>query len=134
LKTTVLVLRLLFGLHFLVNGLNFFFHFFSIPAPHSPLALELMRGLVDTGLFNIVKVVEVATGIALLVNRFVPLALVIAFPVAIGVGFTDVLLIGTWFGGWFLGAGTVLLNAVLLFAYLRYYRPMLVFVSEPGLE
>jgi hypothetical protein len=132
-KTTISVLRLVFGVHFLVNGANFYFHFFTIPKPHSDLALQMMSALVDTGMFNIVKLVEVITGIALIANVYVPLALVVAFPVAIGVGFVDVLLIGTWFGGWVLGGGTVVLNAILLLGYLRYYRPFLTLKSEPGL-
>lgn len=131
-KAAVTALRLLFGLHFLVNGLNFFFHFITIPPPHSGLATEVMHAFIDTGMFGIAKTVEVTTGIALLANRFVPTALVIAFPVSVVIGYVDVLLIGTWFGGWVLGGGTVLLNAVLLLAYLNYYKPFLVFRSEPG--
>jgi hypothetical protein len=42
-------------------------------------------------------------------------------------------LIGTWFGGWVLGGGTVLLNGILLLAYVNYYKPFLVFRSEPSL-
>lgn len=131
-KLAMTVLRVIFGLHFLLNGLNFYLHFFVIPPPHSDAATQMMHALVDSGMFNIVKLVEVATGLALLVNRFVPLALVVAFPVSMGVGYVDVMLIGTWFGGWVLGGGTVLLNAALLLGYLRYYRPMLVMRSAPG--
>ena len=132
-KTTMTVLRLLFGLHFLVNGANFFFPFLKIAPPHSPMALMLMHAFVASGLFNFAKTTEVVTGILLLSNRFVPLALVAAFPVACIIAYVDVVLIGTWLGGWVLGGGTILLNAVLLFGYLRYYRPMLTMKSEPGL-
>lgn len=122
----VAALRILFGLHFLVNGANFFFHFFSVPPPQNPLATQFMKAMVETGvIFTAVKTVEVVAGIALLANRFVPLALVVALPVSVNIFFVDVFLIGTWFGGWVLGAGTLLLNVVLLFAYLKYYRPML---------
>jgi len=127
----VTALRILFGLHFLVNGANFFFHFFDVPAPQNPLATEFMKAMVETGvIFTAVKTVEVVTGVALLANRFVPLALVVALPVSVNVFFVDVFLIGTWFGGWVLGAGTLLLNVVLLFAYLKYYRPMLCAKAE----
>jgi uncharacterized membrane protein YphA (DoxX/SURF4 family) len=122
----VAALRILFGLHFLVNGANFFFHFFNVPPPQNPLATEFMKAMVETGVvFTAVKTVEVVAGAALLVNRFVPLALVVALPVSVTVFFIDVFLIGTWFGGWVLGAGTLLLNVVLLLAYLKHYRPML---------
>jgi putative oxidoreductase len=132
-KTTIMVLRLLFGLHFLVNGLNFFFHFFTIPLPHNPVAVALVKDLVASGtIFNAVKTVEVAVGVLLLANRFVPLALVLAFPVALNIFFVDVFLVGTLFGGWILGGGTLLLNVVLLFGYFKYYRPMLAMKTEPG--
>ncbi|HTT01047.1 MAG TPA: hypothetical protein VMG11_03075 [Steroidobacteraceae bacterium] len=127
----VTALRIVFGLHFLVNGANFFFHFFAVSAPQNPLATQFMKAMVETGvIFTAVKTVEVVTGVALLANRFVPLALVVALPVSVNVFFVDVFLIGTWFGGWVLGAGTLLLNVVLLFAYLKYYRPMLCAKAE----
>ncbi len=129
----VAVVRVIFGLHFLFNGLNFFFHFMAIPLPHNPVAVNFVKAMNDTGIvFNAVKIIEVSTGLALLVNRFVPLALVVALPVSMNVFFVDVFLIGTWFGGWVLGAGTLLLNVVLLFSYLKYYRPMLSIRAEPA--
>lgn len=132
-KTAIMVLRLLFGLHFLVNGLNFFFHFFTIPLPHNPVAVALVKDMVASGvIFNAVKTVEVTVGVLLLANRFVPLALVLAFPVAINIFFVDVFLVGTLFGGWILGGGTLLLNVVLLFSYFKYYRSMLEMKTEPG--
>ena len=128
----VTALRILFGLHMLLNGANFFWHFFDVPPPQNPLATQFMRAMVDTGvIFNAVKVTEVVTGIALLANRFVPLALVAALPVSMNVFFVDVFLIGTWFGGYVLGIGTLALNVALLLAYLKYYRPMLVFKAQP---
>lgn len=123
----VMVLRLIFGLHFLFNGLNFFFHFLTIPAPANPLATQFMKAMVDTGvIFTAVKSTEVVTGVLLLANRFVPLAVIAALPVSLNVFFVDVFLIGTWFGGYVLGGGTLLLNVLLLLAYLKYYQPMLV--------
>lgn len=133
-KTATTALRILFGLHFFLNGLNFFLHFFNIPLPHNPVAVNFVKAMNDTGIvFEAVKVVEVTTGIALLVNRFVPLALVVALPVSVNVFFVDVFLVGTWFGGYVLGIGTLLLNVLLLFAYLRYYRPMLSMKAEPAM-
>lgn len=132
-KSLVNMLRIVFGLHFFVNGLNFFFHFFAVPLPHNPVAVNFVKALNDTGIvFTAVKVVEVTTGVALLANRFVPLALVVALPVAVNVFFVDVFLIRTWFGGYVLGGGTLLLNVLLLLAYLKYYRPMLSARAEPA--
>ena len=83
-------------------------------------------------MFTAVKVIEVSTGVAILTNRFVPLALVVALPVAVNIFFVDVFLVRTWFGGYVLGGGTLLLNVALLFGYLKYYRPMLSARSEPA--
>ncbi|HVW67999.1 MAG TPA: hypothetical protein VHB68_03445 [Steroidobacteraceae bacterium] len=132
-SSVVTFLRILFGLHFLLNGLNFFFHFFTIPLPHNPVAVNFVRALNDTGIvFTAVKCIEVSTGVALLANRFVPLALLVALPVSVNVFFVDVFLVGTWFGGYVLGGGTLLLNMVLLLGYLKYYRPFLSMKAEPG--
>jgi putative oxidoreductase len=132
-KLTITILRILFGLHFLINGLNFFFHFFTIPLPHNPVAVNIVKDMVASGvIFNAVKTIEVTVGVLLLANRFVPLALVLAFPVAVNIFFVDVFLVGTLFGGWILGGGTLLLNAALLLGYLKYYKPMLAMKTEPG--
>jgi hypothetical protein len=132
-KPLVTALRILFGLHFLCNGLNFFLHFFPIPLPQNPVAVNFVKAMNDTGvIFTAVKIIEVTTGLSLLLNRFVPLALVIALPVSVNVFFVDVFLVGTWFGGYVLGGGTLLLNVLLLFAYLKYYRPLLAIKSEPA--
>jgi hypothetical protein len=131
-RQAVTVLRIVFGLHFFVNGLNFFVPFFPITLPHNPAAINFVKAAAETGIiFQAAKVVEVATGLALLVNRFVPLALVVALPVALNVFFVDVFLVRTWFGGYVLGGGTLLLNALLLLAYLDYYKPMLCLRATP---
>ena len=41
--------------------------------------------MIDSGLFAVVKMIEVAVGILLLSNRFVPLAAVAAFPVSFSI-------------------------------------------------
>ncbi len=133
-KILALVLRIIFGLHFLLNGLNFFFHVVNIKGPNNPIATELMGGFVQSGLFDVAKVTEITVGILLLTNRFVPLALVLAVPVASIIAFVDITLVRTLVGGWILGGGTILLNAALLVCYLKYYKPMLAFRTTPGLD
>ncbi|MFM2411591.1 MAG: hypothetical protein RL481_2419 [Pseudomonadota bacterium] len=125
-------LRIFFGLHFLVNGLNFFFDFFPVDPGMPKIALDFVAMLVSSGLIDIVKFVEVGVGIALLANRFVPLAIVAAMPVSIGVAYMDMVLIGGWFVGGVLGFGTLLLNALLALAYFSYFRPLLAFRAAPG--
>lgn len=78
------VARTLLGLAFLVFGLNFWLHFLPQPAP-PPDAGAYLGALFGAKLLTIVKVVEVGAGLALLSNRFVPLALALLAPVEIGI-------------------------------------------------
>ena len=77
--------RLLLGAAFTVFGLNGFLHFLPMPAP-SGLAAVYMGGLASTGyMFPLIKGTEVVTGLLLLGNRFVPLALTILAPVVVNI-------------------------------------------------
>lgn len=129
-----LILRILFGLHFFVNGLNFYFHFFPVGGAMGPEARSFVQSLVTSGLIELVKVTEVLVGIALLTNRFVPLAAVLAMPVSVGIVYTDAVLIGGWLVGGVLGFGTLLLNLALILCYFSYFRPFLQPRSQPGLQ
>ncbi|MGE0114430.1 MAG: hypothetical protein AB7T07_06065 [Steroidobacteraceae bacterium] len=135
LKYLVTACRLLFGIHFLINGLNYTFHFFEIPLPPVPIANVLHDAMVDSGMFSIAKGVEMLTGLMLLMNSYVPLALLIAFPVTCIITFMDVIVIGSaWYGAAVAGLITFILNAGLMLAYFRYYRQILVFRAEPGIK
>jgi hypothetical protein len=89
------LLRLFLGLFLLANGLNFWFHWLPITPPTQVAANRLMDGLVFSGLFEIVKFVEIAAGVMLLANRFVPLALVLMLPLTAVILYVDMVLIGT---------------------------------------
>jgi len=128
----VLVLRILLGLDLLLNGIDFWLNFLPITTPASELARGLMAGLVNAGLFTIVKYIEIATAVALLSNRFVPLALVVMFPLTVVIFWTDCILIGTP-EGWFYGGTTSLLHVLLVIAYLKQFMPLLAFRARPGL-
>lgn len=77
--------RLLLGAIFTVFGLNGFLHFIPAPAP-SGLAAAFVGGLASSGyMFPLIKGTEVVTGLLLLSNRFVPLALTILAPVVVNI-------------------------------------------------
>ena len=80
------VARVVLGLLFLVFGLNFFLHFLP-PQPMPPeKAMAFVGSLLSTGyIFPIIKVIEVAAGIALVTNRFVPLALTLLAPIIVNI-------------------------------------------------
>jgi putative oxidoreductase len=83
-KIAALIARILLGLVFFVFGLNKFLHF--IPAPIPPgLAGEYFTVLFQSRILFFVATIEVIGGALLLVNRFVPLALVLLGPVIVNI-------------------------------------------------
>jgi putative oxidoreductase len=75
-KIVALVARILLGLIFFIFGLNGFLHF--IPAGVPPgLAGQFMTAMFASHYSDLVFGVQLIGGILLLVNRFVPLALVL---------------------------------------------------------
>ena len=77
--------RLLLGAVFTVFGLNGFLGFLPMPAPEG-LAAVFMGGLGASGyFFPLLKATEVVTGLLLLSNRFVPLALTVLAPIVVNI-------------------------------------------------
>ena len=78
-------LRLLLGAIFVTFGLNFFFGF--IPQPPPPAEGGAFLGaLVASGfVFAIIKPIEIAAGLMLLSNAFVPLALTLLAPIVVAI-------------------------------------------------
>jgi putative oxidoreductase len=127
----VAVLRILFGVHFLFNGLNYIFHFIDIPRPPAEMANLLVDTMQASGLFWFAKGTEVIAGLMLITGQWVPLALLLAFPVSVNILYVDVALTGVPFYA-FLGFVSFVWNAGLMYAYLKFYRPFLVRQSTPG--
>lgn len=91
-KIFLMTLTAIYGLFWLVFGLNGFFHFFAIPAP-SGEAATFMQALVDTGyVMPIVYGTQIIAGIMLLTRRFVPLALLILGPIVMNIMLYDLFL------------------------------------------
>ena len=68
--------RILLGLFMAIIGLNKFLVFTEIPGPPGDGG-ELMRIYIDSGFLQLVGVLEMIGGIALLANRFVPVAVTV---------------------------------------------------------
>jgi uncharacterized membrane protein len=67
-------LRILFGLFCIIFGLNKFLHFLELP-PIGGDGGTLMGIYATSGFLKIIGVLEILVGLALLINKFVPLAL-----------------------------------------------------------
>ncbi len=80
-KIAKTIIRFLLGIMLIVFGLNKFLQFMPMP-PLPDDAGAFMGALVASGyILPIVALVEIGTGILLLINKFKALALVILFPV-----------------------------------------------------
>jgi putative oxidoreductase len=83
-KIAVIVARALMGLIFVVFGLNGFLQFLKAPLP-TGLAGEFLTVLFQSHWVLFISAVQLAGGILLLVNRYVPLALALLGPVIMNI-------------------------------------------------
>ncbi|MBV8158442.1 MAG: hypothetical protein JO278_12330 [Dyella sp.] len=89
----LIALRLAFGALFVFSGLNDLLHFWQPPAPVTPQSQVFMQGLAGSGyIFPTLGIVYTLSGLCLLANRFVALALVmLAAPVVVIFGYHAVM-------------------------------------------
>ena len=84
-KVAAMIARYLLGVIFVFFGSNILLHFLPTPPmPPGPMA-QFSGVLQSTGYFYVVGVIQVASGILLLINRYVPLALTLLGPVLVNI-------------------------------------------------
>ena len=130
-KIAVLIARILLGLIFLVFGLNFFLHFSFLPssAPMSEKAQAFSGGLYGSGyFFQYMKVIEIASGLAILFNRYTAFFLLILFPVSVNIFLFHAVLMPS---GLTVAGPIIILHLFLGFAYRKYYSS--IFTAVPKL-
>ncbi|HYX30174.1 MAG TPA: hypothetical protein VE863_16650 [Pyrinomonadaceae bacterium] len=84
-KIVLLIARLLLGLVFVVFGLNGFLNFLSMGPMPIGLAGQFIGALFMSHYYWVVAALQIVGGVLLLVNRFVPLALVLLGPVIVNI-------------------------------------------------
>lgn len=84
-KWSILIVRYLLGTIFMFNGLNFFFQFVPLLTPDKSELAQRFLMLLDEGgyFYPIISGVTLLTALALLTNRFLPLLLIIKFPLTL---------------------------------------------------
>jgi len=121
------------GAGFTLFGLNGFLHF--IPEPKTPMpegAAAFAGAMMKTGyMFQLVAGTQLFAGILLLINRFVPLALVLLMPVLVNIIAFHVFLAPS---GTAPGAVFMILELYLAWANRTAYRPLLTAKWMPGTE
>jgi hypothetical protein len=84
-KIAALIARILLGLVFVVFGLNGFLHFIPTGPLPTGLAGQFVTVLFQSHYVLYISAIQVAGGLLLLVNRYVPLALVLLGPVIVNI-------------------------------------------------
>ena len=122
-KIVTLIARLLLGLIFVVFGLNGFLNFLSMGPMPSGLAGQFIGALAQSHYFWVVAALQVAGGALLLVNRFVPLALVLLGPVIVNIILYHVFLNPS---GAPLAIVVVILWGIVFYSYRQYFSSIFV--------
>lgn len=116
-KVTVIA-RYTLGFILIIFGANGFHNFLGLPdMPENAETVFQNIGY----LIMYVKMFEILIGLALVLNVFVPLALLVLAPISLNILFFH---IGTgFFSGILPGALVAALNIFLLYVYFDYYKP-----------
>ncbi len=130
----VWMVRLIYAAWMIPAGLNHFYQLYPQPLGNEPLSIGVFTALLDSGLFTVVKAVELIAGLMLLFGFRVPLALVIVLPVSFTVWYWDTELQGWWTASAIYGWGVVSCNVLLILAYWDSYRDMFADNVQPSLD
>ena len=114
-KMASLVARLLLGVMFVFFGLNGFLNFLSMGPMPSGLAGQFIGALAQSHYFWVVAALQVAGGALMLVNRYVPLGLVLLGPVIVNIVLYHVFLNPS-------GAGLAVLAVILWLIVFYWHR------------
>ncbi|MBT8255682.1 MAG: DoxX family membrane protein [Bacteroidia bacterium] len=115
------ILRLILAIGLLLFGLNKFFSFFPM-FEMPPAAANFMESLESTGyVFYVVAVLELIIGFLLLINKWVPFALILLAPISFNILLFHLFLdiSDVW-----VAIVIVVLNTILIYKYWRSYRPL----------
>jgi putative oxidoreductase len=120
------VARILFGLIYLVFGVNFFFHFLpSSPPDSASKAGQFLGALFSSGYFFLVlKIIESLFGLLLVLNIFTPILLILIFPVTFNILLFH-LILEPAVAGLVIGSLLFILNLYLIWTNWTLYAPLL---------
>lgn len=114
--------RYILGIAMAFFGLNGFFQFVT-PPELSSAGMDFFAAMVSTGyLFHLTNIIFVIVAVLLLSNKYVPLALVLLFPVMVNVVLFHLFLDVT---SGIAGYIVFILNAYLIAVYADNFRPLL---------
>lgn len=123
-RYAVWFVRLIYAAWMIPAGLNHFIRLYPQPGGANPLSDGVFTALLDSGMFTLVKAVELLAGLAVLLGFRLPLMLVAVLPVSFTVWYWDTELQGWWTVSAVYGWSILTCNLVLLAAYWESYRPL----------
>lgn len=131
--------RVIFGSWWLFSGLMHFLWPELQPLGNEQAAIDFTLALMASGLFDIIKVLEVVLGVTILINRAMPLTIIALVPInAVIVYWNFALDEGVI--EWTFGAMSIVFNIILAWPWRRYFWPLLAwkgradFSSAPGIQ
>jgi len=127
-------LRVFLGLIFVASSVAGIFQLVPPPTNYPPAALAFAGALVGSG-YMIVAVwtVQLVSGVALLLNLWTPLFLVVLVPITVNIMLFHLFLTPqAMLSAGAPGIVAFLLNVALLWLYRGYYTRMLTFRARPG--
>ena len=117
----LMVIRILFGLFLLAMGLNKFLDFMP-PVELSGDAATYMMAIMGSTTWKLIAVVEIAAGLAFILDKYAALLALVLMSVSLNVLFFH---IGMDMANIAMGAALVVLNIVMLYAYRDKYSELL---------
>ncbi len=125
-KYVIWAVRFWYAAWMIPAGLEHFYHIYPQPGSNSshPLAAQMLDALLHTHLFDLVKAVELITGLAVLFGFFTPLSLLICMPVAFCVFWWDTPLSEWNTSSMIAGLRVLASNVLLCVAYVASFRAM----------
>ncbi len=132
-RYAIWLVRLIFAAWMIPAGLNHFYQLYPQPMGNEPLSYEVFSALIDSGMFSLVKAIELIAGICLLLGFRVPLMLIVVLPVSFTVWYWDTELQGWWSRSAIYGWSVLGCNLTLCAAYWKNYAGMFSAYDEPAL-
>jgi uncharacterized membrane protein YphA (DoxX/SURF4 family) len=140
-QAAVTLIRLFLGAWMLNSGYSYWAQEFGLPPAFPqpfgslPASNQLLVTMVEVGLFDFVKTVEMIGGLCLVFGVFVPAATLLLLPVSAVVFYNAVFLnlrTDRLFDLTYMGVSCLYMNVIVVLAHVRYYLPMLSLRSTPG--
>lgn len=140
-KVGVTLARLFLGAWMVNSGFSYWAQKLGLPPAFPqplgslPLSNQMLVTMIEIGLFDFVKTIEILGGLCMIFGVLVPAATLVLLPVSAIVFFNAVVLnqrTDRLFDVTYMGVSCLYMNLFVALAYIRYYLPMLSLRSTPG--